>query len=70
MRAKGFFSKTSKGLVTKQSEPVKHHAKETVERSGRPYVHLKRSIRNEDKARQIAHRDGIIVKVLYACSLL
>ena len=55
----GLLFKDFKMFVTKHSERIKQHAKATAEKSERPYIHLNGRVRKEEKAREIANRDGI-----------
>jgi len=57
--SQGFLFKDFKTFVTKQSERIKQHAKAMAEKEGRPYIHINGRIRKEEKAREIAGRDGI-----------
>jgi hypothetical protein len=57
--SQGFLFKDFKTFVTKQSERIKQHAKAMAEKKGRPYIHINGRIRKEEKAREIAGRDGI-----------
>jgi hypothetical protein len=59
MMAQGFLLKDFKGFVTKHSERIKQHAKGIAEKNHRPYIHINGRIRKEEKAREIADRDGI-----------
>ena len=57
--SQGLLFKDFKTFVTKQSERIKQHAKAMAEKNGRPYIHINGRIRKEEKAREIAGRDGI-----------
>lgn len=59
MYGQGLLLKDFKRFVSRHSESIKGHAKAMTEKSGRPYIHINGPIRKEDKARQIAIRDGI-----------
>ena len=59
MTSQGLLLKDFKKFVTKHSERVKGHAKTMAEKSRRPYIHLNGRIRKEEKAREIAKKDGI-----------
>ena len=59
MMSQGLLLKDFKKFVTTHSERVKRHGREIAERNARPYIHLNRTIRKEEKAREIADRDGI-----------
>ena len=59
MMAQGLLLKDFKGFVTKHSERLKQYAKTVAENNERPYIHLNGQLRKEDKAREIAHHDGI-----------
>jgi hypothetical protein len=59
MYAQGLLLKDFKGFVTRHSERIKEHAKAMTEKTARPYIPIHGPIRKDDKARQIATRDGI-----------
>lgn len=57
--AQGLLIKHFKMFVTKHSERIKQHAKAMAEKNKRPYIHINGRVRKEEKAREIASRDGI-----------
>ena len=57
--AQSLLLKDFKVFVSKHSERIKQHAKTLAERSERPYIHINGQVRKEEKAREIANRDGI-----------
>jgi len=59
MMAQGLLLKDFKVFVTKPSERIKQHAQALAQRSQRPYIHINGQVRKEEKAREIADRDGI-----------
>jgi hypothetical protein len=59
MTSQGLLLKDFKTFVTKQSERVKGHGKAMAEKNARPYIHLNGQVRKEEKAREIAKKDGI-----------
>jgi hypothetical protein len=59
MMAQGLLLKDFKTFVTKHSERIKQHAKTMAEKNERPFIHINGVVRKEEKARQIADRDGI-----------
>jgi len=56
---RGLLLKDFKGFVTRCSAEVKQHAVKLAERTKRPFIYLTSSPRKEDRAREIAKRDGI-----------
>lgn len=46
-------------LAKEQSQKLKAHAQEVAQKAGRPFIRLEKRIRKEDRARQIAARDGL-----------
>ena len=59
MNSQGLLLKKFKEFVTIHSERLKQNARGMAQKSGRPYIHLNGQIRKEEKARKIAHSDGI-----------
>jgi hypothetical protein len=59
MHQQGLLVKDFKRFVQQASERVKVHAKQLARKAGRPYIYLTSPIRKEQKAREIAARDGI-----------
>jgi hypothetical protein len=56
---KGILLKDFKDFVTKQAQRLKDRAEFLAERAGRPLLHFDGAVRKEERARQIAERDGI-----------
>ena len=59
MHQQGLLVKDFKRFVQQASDCVKEHAKGIAHKARRPYIHLTGPIRKEQKAREIATRDGI-----------
>ena len=55
----GVLYKNFKRFVLVQSERIRQHARALAEKAKRPYVCLARRERKEDRAREIAQRDGV-----------
>jgi len=53
LRRTGVRYQTLKGFLLEHGDTVKVHARQMAREAGRPYVHLRRKTRTEDRARQI-----------------
>ena len=51
--------KDFRDCALEHSQTVKAHAQTLAEQAGRPFIHLQKRIRKEERARQLAVRDGI-----------
>jgi len=59
LQREGKLFKQLKGFVLQQSERIKQHARRLAEESGRPYEYHVGPIAKDQRAREIAERDGI-----------
>ena len=51
--------KDFRDCALEHSQTVKAHAQAVAEQAGRPFLHLQKRIRKEERARQLAARDGV-----------
>jgi hypothetical protein len=56
---RGMLFKDLKGFVLKQAERLKAHAHAVAEKAGRPWQYFESPVRKDQRAREIAARDGI-----------
>ncbi len=56
---RGILLKDFRQVALQQSQRLKEHAHQLAEQAGRPFIHLQKRIRKEDRARQLAAQDGI-----------
>lgn len=61
---------TLKAFLLENAERVKDHAVEMAKKQGRPFEYLVTNIRKEEKARQLAQRDGITEGLVCVFSIL
>lgn len=59
MRHCGVTQETIKAFLTSKAEALQQHAIQTAKRAGRPYEYLTGHARLDEKAREIAERDGV-----------
>jgi len=59
LNRRGVLFKNFKHFTSLCSDTVTDHAKEAARKAGRPYIYLNAPVRKEERAREIAQRDGV-----------